>query len=701
MPKYNAPDKVIEALERFNVAAEAEYENRAASLDDLKFSVGEQWDTSIRTLRTQQNKPSFTMDQTQQSIRLVCNQYRQQPPSIQVNPIGDGADKDTADIIQGIFRHIEVNSDAQVTYEKKHEGTVRKGFASCRLNTEYVDDDSDEQELVIENIPNDFAVFWQPGVEQEKARWCFLVADYPKDNYREEFADSALAKMSDSEYSAFTATGNAQWLAKDSIRVAEYFEVIEEKVPGKKRPVKKVLWRKINALEILEEKNLPGTSIPVFTAYGDNLDVDGKPFIAGLVRNAKEPQRMVNYSYSKVVEAIALAPTAPWVMATGQIPAGQEKQWENANASGVQVLYYNQVDSGNKPAPPPERNSIEPPIQAIASLLAESKMNVKAAMGIYDPSLGQRKGDESGSAIEKLQAQGSIATMNYADNMGRMIRRLARVTLEWIRVIYDVPRVQRIINPDGSATQVVIHNGEAQQDQAKQLAEQEEIKKIYDIGVGRYDIAFSVGPSYQSKRQEAVSTQLELLKNMPKEVAPVFLDLLIRNMDIPQSDQIADRAKKMLPPQLQDSEDGADPQMQLQNVQAQLQQLSQQHQQLTQALNQANEVINTKQVEQQGKIHIAQIQEQSAQAIEKMKLEAQITIAEIGTKAQDMQQRLQTLEDTWAELHGSAHELAMQQAQHEHEKTQAAEAAANAQQTQAQDQQHETEMAVQTQGAEE
>lgn len=693
-------DRLIEvALERFKQASEAEFETRAASLDDLKFSTGEQWDTALLTQRQQQQKPSLTMDQIQQSIRLVCNQYRQQPPSIQVNPIGSGSDKETAEILQGIFRHIEVNCDAQAVYEKKHEGTVRKGFASLRLNTDYIEDGSDEQELVIEDIPNDFSVYWQPGVPQDKAKWGFIICDYPKDDYGAEFPKSELAKIDDSGLSAFTAVGNAAWLSKDMYRVAEYFTV--ESVKGKNgREVFEVWWRKINAIEVLEgPTKLPGTSIPIFTAYGDNLDVDGKTYIAGLVRNAKDPQRMVNYWYSKITEAIALAPTAPWIMAEGQIPSGQETQWEQANSGRFQVLLYKQVDVGGKPAPPPQRNSVEPPIQAAAAILTESKMNVKAAMGIYDPSLGQRKGGESGVAIERLQQQGSIATMNYADNMGRMIRRLARVALEWIRVVYDKPRVQRIINPDGSATQVVIHNGSEQQDPAKQLAEQEQISKIYDIGVGRYDIAFSVGPSYQSKRQESVATQLELLKAMPKEIAPIFMDILIRNMDIPQSEQIADRAKKMLPPQLQDGEDSQDPQVQLQQVQAQAQQLAQQNEQLTQVVNNQLEVIDGKKVEQEGKLQIAAMQEESRMAIERLRSETQITVAQIGATTQEAQMRIKFEMDIWNKTHDTAHSLASGEIDRAHEREMAETAAEENRESQQQQQDHESEMA--TQGAQE
>jgi hypothetical protein len=722
MPKTIAPelvaDTVIEkALDRFALAAEADHEWRAACLSDLEFSIGEQWDLGIRTGRERNGKPCLTMDQIQQSVRLVGNQYRQQPPSITVDPVGNGADTDTGDILQGIIRHIETNCDAQTAYENCHEGVVRCGFDSLRMRTEYVDDDSDRQEIIIEKIRNQFNVFWQPGVPQNKAKWAFIIDDMPVDAYKSEFPESRLASADD-----FTSVGNAPaaWVSKETIRVAEYFTV-EEVTRSGKRSKNKVVWRKINAYEELEKsETLPGSSIPIFTAYGDDLDVNGKRYVAGLVRNAKGAQQMYNYTSSKAVEAMVLAPSAPWLVVEGQI-SGREKEWERANSGDIAVLQYKPIDVAGKPAGPPQRNNVEPPIQQFMLMIQQESLDLKAAMGIYDPSLGQRRGDESGSAIQKLQSQGNVATLNFADNMTRMMKRLGRSELEWIREVYDVPQVQRIINPDGTNKQVITHNGPDQADAAKKLADKEQIKNIYDIGVGRYDAVITVGPTYQSKRQEAVSTQINLLKSLPPQIVPSLIDLVVRNMDIPQSQEMADRLKKLLPPQLQDG-DESDPQVQVGKLQAQVQQLGQQHQQLTQALEHSNQIIQTKQVEQQGKVQIAQVQEMSRQEIVKMQEATKMAVAQINASKDANQSYADREMQQYELLHNAAHDIGMQKDQQAHEAQQNAQQQATDaqsqqsdqqaeqqsqqssqqadQQSQASDQQHQAGMAQQAQAAE-
>jgi hypothetical protein len=690
------------AIDRFKLAAEADESWRMECLDDLDFSIGNQWPLTIQTIREKDGRPCLVMDQIQQSIRLVCNQYRQQPPSITINPVGNGADVDTAEIIQGCVRHIEVNSDAQVVYEKTHEGMVRTGFHSCRLLSDYTDDDSDEQDIVIEWIKNGFSVYWQPGVPQEKARYCFIISDMPMETFNTEFPDSIMASSSE-----WTATGNQPptWINKDYIRVAEYFEVVDVDRGKGKRPKKKVIWRKLTAYEILEGgeegQELPGTSIPVFTAYADDIDVDGKRYVAGLVRNAKGPQRQYNYMVSGATEAVSLAPKAPWIVAEGQIGGAQQVMWEQANVRNFAVLTYKQTDVGGKPAPPPQRNIAEPPIAGMSQMISQASLDLKASLGIYDPSLGQRRGDESGKAIERLQAQGNVATLNYSDNMGRMLKRLGKSMLEWIQVIYDTPRVQRVINPDGSVKHVVIHNGEEQQEQAQMMAEQANIKNIYNIGVGKYDVIISVGPTYQSKRQESVQTGIDLLKTIPPQQSAIVTDLVVREMDTPWAEQVADRIKKTLPPNIV-GDDDSDPQVKMQQMQAQMQQLAQQHDLLTKALQDAQKVVETKQIEQQGKLQIAQVQEMTKTEIVKLQEATKLAVAQINA-SKDANQAFAENEIAQYKLiaaqqqsqHDAAHDVAMQAQDHAHQQDMAQQQAQQAQLSQATDQSHEQNMAEQ------
>jgi Phage P22-like portal protein len=679
---------VIElAMTRWKQAQEAEYETREKCLDDLKFSTGDQWPANIKAEREKDNLPCLTMDQTQQSVRIVTNEYRAKRPSGNITPVGDGADVDSAEIIQGMVRHIEVRSDSEIAYDNAHEAVTRIGFGSWRFLPEYIDDDSDDQEVLIAPIRNQFSVYWQPGVPTKKAKWAFIIEDIPRENYEEDYPDSKYSQSSDS-LTEFMGRGNAspEWVMKDVVRVAEYFEIIEKEVKGKKRKKKQVIWRKINATEVLEgPTDLPGTSIPIFTAVGDDFDVDGKRHLAGLIRNAKDPQRMYNFWTSAATEKIALSKTAPYIAVVGAI--ANPAQWENPK--NTRVLYYNQVDVAGKPAPRPERDLLEPQIDSMRYMTQQAAMDVKASMGVYDPSLGQHKGDESGKAIQHLQEQGSLATSNYSDNVAREMRRSYYELIEWMRFYYDTPRIQRIIMPDGTNKQIVIHNGPEQADQAQQMLTQQ-ITKAFDISVGRYDVTVSIGPSYQTKRQEAVATEMDLLKVLGP-AAQNILDLVVGEMDIPQAKEIAKRLKMMLPPQLQ-GDDDTDPQVKLNKMQSTLQQMSQQHELLTKALQDAQKVVETKQIEQQGKMQIAQMQEQTKAAIVKMQEATKLAVAQINA-SKDLHETIADNEiKQYDLLHSAAHDIALQKDQQAHEQMMGAQQTAADQQSQESDQSHEADM---------
>jgi hypothetical protein len=679
-------DSVIRtAMKRWERANDTEHDARDQCLDDLRFSTSDQWPGNIRQTREGAGKPCLQMDQTQQSVHIVCNEYRQQRPAIEISPIGDGADIDTAEIIQGVVRHIEVLSDAEIAYDNAHEFVTRIGFGSWRMRADYIDEDSKDQEIFIEPIRNPFSVYRQPGVPNNKCKWLFIVADMPREEYDNEYPDSEMSGKGED----FIGIGNPlpDWFDHNNRRVAEYFTVEETKRKGKRSKLK-VVWRKINGVEVLEGPiTLPGSVIPVFTAYGDDIDVDGKRYLAGLIRNAKDPQRYRNYMTSAIAERMALSKTAPYIAVAGAT-AGFEKLWENAE--NVKVLYYNQVDVAGKPAPRPERDLAEPAIQGAMEILAQASADVKAAMGVYDPSLGQRKGDESGKAIERLQQQGSLATLNFSDNMAREMRAYGSLMVEWIRYYYNKPRIQRIIMPDGSSKQVVVHNGPDQAGAAQKMMS-DKITKIFDIGTGRYDVVTSVGPSYQTKRQEAVATQMEFLKMLPPQMGVNYMDLIVSNMDWPQSQEFAKRAKKMLPPQLQE-DDGSDPEVKVQKLEQQLQQAMQQHDLLTKALQDAHQVVQTKQIEQQGKMQIAQMQEMTKQEVVKMQEATKLAVAQINA-SKDMQQSFAENEiKQYDLLHSAAHDVALQKDQQAHEQAMGAQQIAAGQQEQTSDQQHEAGM---------
>jgi hypothetical protein len=665
------------AIERFKLAQEAEQKTRRDALDDLKFRAGEQWPSDIQTSRGLDGRPCLTINRLPPIIRQITNEQRQQRPSINVNPVGSGSDQDTAEMLQGVVRHIEVNSDAEIAYDTAFESAVTIGFGFWGIETDYLPKSFDHQEIKIRRIKNPFMVYFDPSACEpcyEDAMWAFEVKDIPKDEYKLDYPNSKAAALMDFESIGDQAP---DWADKDTIRVAMYWHVeqahrelvktsmgdvkwadevnpqTETVIARRKVLDRKVIKSKINAIEILEETQWPGNWIGLVPVLADDLEIDGKRHLAGIVRDAKDPQRMYNYWHSSATETIALAPRAPYLATPEQIE-GHEKEWAVANNRNLVVLPYNAASSAGNAVPVPQRQQYEPPIQSMNLMLRNASDDLKSVTGVFDPSLGQQKSDQSGKAVQLLQKQSDVSNLHFTDNLSRAMRHTGRLLIDLIPKIYDSPRVQRIINPDQTVDHVIVHSGQPTEAQGLGNTQDPAIAKIYDLSEGEYDVTVSVGPSYQSKRQEAVASIMALVSAYPN-VMQVAGDLLVGQMDWPMAKHIAERLKKMLPPALQD-EDDTDPEMKVQQMQAQMQQMMQQHDLLVKALNETTDKLKTDYAKQQANISIANLNNQT-----------KIAIAEITTAAQTAITRATIVADVMKELHGSAHELALQKDQQGHE----------------------------------
>jgi hypothetical protein len=718
--KRESDRKFIEtAMKRWKLSSEATADTRRDSLEDFKFRIGEQWPEEIR--RKRGSKVALTINRVASFCNQVTNEQRQQRPAGTVNPVGDQADKETAEILQGMVRHIEVNCDAEIADDIAFEHMVIGGFGWIRMWSEYIDDDPDNewgQEIKVGAVPNPFTVYDDPAARHPlkiDAKWRFFVEDMLMEDYKEQYGE--LTDFASLEQFRSTGDSQPQWITKESIRIAEYYHIefeeqtiyqladgstVQELQPGdnaiktRKKQIPHVMLTLMNAVQKLEEHEVPGTIIPSFPVLGYNLNVDGKQYLAGLVRTAKDPARAYNYHLSAATQAVALAPKMPFIIAEGQAE-GHEREWQAANTGDLAALTYKVVPGANAPI----REATEPPIQAIAHLLTTADTDMKAVTGLFDPSLGQKSPDQSGKAIVALQRQGNVATSNFSDNLARTKREVTRTMLRWIPIIYDTAAVRRIIKPDGTVDHVGVYNSKAgafagmspQEAQAEAQAQLQEhidsgkIEKIYDIGVGRYDVTVSVGPSYQTKRQEQAASIMALISAYP-ELMHVCGDILINDLDFEQAKEIAERVKRTIPPNILGPADGTDPEADNARMSAELQQMMQQHQQLAQELEQATQVIQQKKIEAQAKLDTVRMQE-----------ETKVTVAEIQTKAQDAQARFQWTVDQWKILHQSAHDLGMQTDQNAADAQQQQAQAATQAQAQTSDQDHAATMAAQSQAA--
>lgn len=690
-------DLLEEALARHRFAANADEQQRELEIDDLRFcDPASQWPDDIKAQRDAEGRPCLTVDRLGPFVHQVVNETRQGRPQPQVNPVGDGASKETAEILQGMIRHIAYMSNGDVAIDTAFESMIRCGRGYFRVLTEYAGPETFEQDIVIKRVPNPHMVYMDPSFTEpdgSDAEWGFVGSWMSKEAYQKEYPDSKLAQL---DPAAWQSIGDEtpEWAQEDGVLVVEYFRKVRKPVtvylledgsttqeepepvldengnetgekPYKDKRtamVPEVQWFKLNAVEILDQTVWPGKHIPIVPVLGNELIVEGNRTWSGLVRSAKDAQRAFNYWKSAQAEAIALAPRAPFIGPKGFM-GSMRNLWMAANKRPIAALEYEPYDSQNRPLQPPQRNVVEPPIMAITNAMVGAVDDLKATTGMYDPSLGNRESSQSGVAIRQLQRQGQVGNYHFQDNLARSIRHLGRILIDLIPKIYDTQRVVRIVKPD-ETTDLATINGPTQDPKTG-------LMKVYDVTVGTYDVTVSVGPGYQTKRQENLALLESMLQGpMGQVLAQVAPDLVVSMMDFAIAQELQERLKKALPPQFQDQTEGQQPVPP--QFQAQMQQLMQQHEQLTEALNAAQQEIEQQTAKVQAELQKAQLDAQTKLQIARMNNETELlkVQAQIDAKAADqgLQDRLAQLQAEQADLQELAlalHEHMAQMAQHE------------------------------------
>ena len=650
--------RIDEARKFLRLANDADTMNRQEALEDLKFVGGDQWPVELQNSRNLESRPVLTINKLDGYCRQVVNQIKQQRPRPKVHGMNSDADEKTAQVIQGIFRHIEANSNADDAYDQAVDYAVRMGWGYIRLRTDYVSEDSFDQEIYIEPVDNPFTVYFDinsVAVDGSDAERCLITTMMDKKDFQSIYPNAEV----DSFTQRGTGDSQSEWITREDIRLAEYFYTVHEREnliqlsdgtgifesDYKKRqelytevgiyPVdermsvrKKIKWCKLTAIEVLEEGEWGGKYLPIIPVYGRHTVIGDKRKKFGMVRQAKDAQRMYNFWQTSITESVALAPKAKWLMAEGQ-DEGYENEWAQANTKSFPLLRYKQTDIEGRPAPAPQRLQPEPPPSGVMAAAAVISDDIKTLMGIFDPA-ELKQGNISGKALNGQQQQVDLSNFDFYDNFTKSLSQVARSILDLIPKIYDTQRVLRIIGDDGKPELVTLNERDA-------------VNKVVknNVAVGMYDVVMDTGPGYNSKREASLDAMTPILAAQPQLIQQIG-DLWFRNQDFPGADIIADRLATLNPLAQIDKKSDIPPQaqMMIKQLQAQNQELQKQMQQMGMAIKQRQDIEQVKQdaetkrvlIKESNKAHDIELRDQEKHR--DMLLKTQTTAQDTVTKTQ-------------------------------------------------------------------
>ena len=671
-----------EAREFLDEVETADADNRSRSAEMLRFCYrrGSQWPDKVRREREGQNRPCLEINQMPAFINQVCNDERQNRPSIKVRGTSSDATEETAEILQDLIRHIEYDSLSDQVYDNAYRYAVAANVGYWRITTEYEKEASFYQKIKICPVRDTLSVYYDTNCiepDGSDAEKCLITEEVSKAEFRRRYP-----KAQEVDWMTTDPILTA-WIKPDAIRIADYLHKVYWKdtlyllptgevswaseggmrdkhdaaeaalravdltMPFKPtgyvqcRVVERcrVAWEVINGVQILEEHDWAGPYIPVIPCWGDVTFVEGETIRQSLVERAQDMQQMYNFWVTTASEGAALQPKTPFIVGEGQID-GREREWGEANNKPFPYLTYKRYSEDGKDLGVPTRSSPDVDVSGMLNQAQVCQSSMRSAIGIQDPLQMMQVEDQSGRAILAKERVGNTATYHFIDNLSRAIRYTGRQLLSLIPCIYDTERTLQLLREDGTQYQAAV-NAKAVPDEKCPSG------KKNDLSVGDYDVVVDTGPSYSTKRVEFVNAAMELAQANP-QLWQVAGDLLVSNMDWPNAESIAERLRAVMPPQILALEAAKDKDPKVVALGQQLQQVQQQGQQQMQAMGQQMQQLQTENMTLKANVAGARIETQSA------KLQLVQKNAEIVQKARETQ-------SDFAEQQMESRDVALQQ----------------------------------------
>ena len=693
----NEASLIDEALKRFRWAETNEKNERAEGVDDLKFFAGNQWPDRIRAEREAARRPTEVLNRIPALADITLGEMRQNKIAIKVKPYGNQGSKEIADLYEGLIRNIESVSNSEYIYQDAAQGSVISGRGCLEIIADYIDDDVFDQELRIKKIKNPYTVYFDPTAEEHDKRdgnWAFIIEDILREDFSVRFPDKQPSQWGSS------IGDNNSWNTQDTVRIAKYFvkrpkkkivvllsdhrvvekeewekivddlkedektfhadkdgNIIEGESPDGEREIKtrevptilrerevdsyKIEQYLIDGTQILEGPKIwPGKYIPIIPIWGKTMNIEGKDFVKGLTRDAKGPSRLNNYARNSEIERNYLAKIPP-IMATPEQMKGHLQRWNSEE--NFKVGLYNHV--AGQPMP----SQTQPP-QASSGNIQQSMQageEIKAAMSTFDASTGAASNEVSGVAINARKVQGNIANFAYQDNKERAVKFCGEILVDVIPYCYDNERQIMIFGEDESETSVTINQIERDEDTGKDVI-------INDLSQGKYLVKTTVGPHFNTQREETASALTQLARFVPI-VGQIGADILVSNLDFNASDELAERIKRTIPPNITGEEEE-------QQGQGQDQQPTPEQQAVQAAAAAQQAAAQAEQQVQQAKVQQEQLKVKKLELeVREQELEVQEKDIEVKGKQFELQAKSQGLKEQFKAVAQSAQEATARQ----------------------------------------
>lgn len=601
--KGNSEDAILARARRYIGNWVAYWgDNNASATFDSTFALGQQWTAAeMREYDQELQKPRLTFNKVYLFVRQLLSEQRDMTPQVKVRALNGDVPQDALDLRADILRHIAYSSKTRIVYQNAFQWSLLGGFGAIRIATDYESEMSLNQIIKVESVLDPRMTFFDPSAKEttkSDGRYCGEYIFVSRDEFNELYPDIPYP-------SSFAINGSPfYWGDTKQIAICDYYERQYEDITiallnnGKSMPLKdakklikeqeeerslmsvipmeqtleivktrkskktKIMHYRLIKDRILEESEFPGKYLPLIFVDGDSFIVDNRQRTHSFIRFAVDSQRFVNYCGSAMAEFIKKS-RKELFLATPDHIKGFEQDWRSPETVRTVLLYHRQSNPADRPEP---IRPLDMP-SGLINQYVQSTQDIQEILGRHEANLGMQGNEQSGVAIARRAAQGNKSAFVYFDNLNRAVEQVGRTILHMIPIVYDTERTIITQSADGKQKAVTINQLELGQYKN-------------DMSQGEYDIEITAGASFELQKAEAMQ-QLAQLFSIPPNFLTLIGDLWAANVDLPNTNQIVERLKTVVSPQILAKENGEppppqppDPQAMMAQQQMQLQQKS-------------------------------------------------------------------------------------------------------------------------------
>lgn len=562
-------------------------ENMVRGKDDMNFVLRDQWTAVERSEFTRLFKPAMTVNTLYDSVKKIVGEQRKNKPDLIVRSLTGKASQEQINLRADLVRTISYQSQNDLVYQTAFKSALLMGHGAFQVCLDYESPRSFNKVIKYDIIPDATMCSWDPtAIKPHKGDGNFCSRRYVYT--RDEFFATYPYVYNPVSFTDPYMLLDFQWQTRDTIIICdefvkEWFPVViykvrigddiksmdddefdnamklykvqleiagegeARKIIEKQKPTKlserqtqdyRIMHYRMIRDRIIDFSEWPSRQLPIPFVDGDSYYIEGRQYTKSFIHEARDAQKALNYAFSETMAEIKNRRREQWLGTPDNI-IGYEQEWRNPELQ-IGIL---RAKPDPKTGQMPMKQTAWEISQSLFSVTQSATQKIREILGFSEQEeLAGR--DVSGQARRERKLEGSMSAYVFFDNLNQAVEQGGRIVNDLLPyIIGDDERSFILTKKDGKSVPIIVNH----------MGDDGKINNA--IEKGDFDVEINTGPSFAVQKEVALEFMSQVMAANP-QVFPLIADLYASNLDIVNMEQVKERLKTLVPPQILAKEEG-------------------------------------------------------------------------------------------------------------------------------------------------